>query len=207
MKWRVYNCHVWISYKITLYNNLFIFSHRCLSKFSRWSAIATRLPGRTDNEIKNFWHTHLKKKLQQIRPDTDTPITPYTRSRPVNFSSHLTPQDSAHASPIFAPKLIGNISSGASSDSPAVKIKRPLKDDHTISFQNAQEIHQKLVARSNFFMPGKFMGSTVLDPRLRLSSFPKSTTSPCREDGNSGTNEDMEFWYDLFIKAGDQSQE
>lgn len=87
-----------------------------------------------------------------------------------------------------------------------VKIERPdLKDDHTISFQNAQEIHQKLVARSNFFMPGKFMG-TVLDPRLRLSSFPKPTTSPCREDGNSGINEDMEFWYDLFIKAGDQSQ-
>ncbi|KAG5532979.1 hypothetical protein RHGRI_027281 [Rhododendron griersonianum] len=164
---------------------------------NRWSAIATRLPGRTDNEIKNFWHTHLKKKLlQQIRPNTDTTITAYTRSRTINFSS---PQDSAHASPIFAPKLIEDSSAGASSsDSPVVKIERPdLKDDHTISFQNAQEIHQtKLVARSNFFMPGKFMG-TVLDPRLRLSSFPKPTTSPCREDGNSGINEDMEFWLDF----------
>ncbi|XP_059274794.1 transcription factor WER-like [Lycium ferocissimum] len=28
---------------------------------NRWSAIAARLPGRTDNEIKNFFHTHLKK--------------------------------------------------------------------------------------------------------------------------------------------------
>ncbi|KAI3968836.1 hypothetical protein MKX01_028986, partial [Papaver californicum] len=28
-----------------------------------WSAIAARLPGRTDNEIKNVWHTHLKKRL------------------------------------------------------------------------------------------------------------------------------------------------
>nr|CAD1843678.1 unnamed protein product [Ananas comosus var. bracteatus] len=30
---------------------------------NRWSAIAARLPGRTDNEIKNVWHTYLKKRL------------------------------------------------------------------------------------------------------------------------------------------------
>ncbi|XP_027343340.1 transcription factor MYB13-like [Abrus precatorius] len=32
---------------------------------NRWSAIAAQLPGRTDNEIKNYWHTHLKKRYQQ----------------------------------------------------------------------------------------------------------------------------------------------
>ncbi|CAL5406416.1 unnamed protein product [Camellia sinensis] len=30
-----------------------------------WSAIAAKLPGRTDNEIKNHWHTHLKKRIKE----------------------------------------------------------------------------------------------------------------------------------------------
>ncbi|XVF80258.1 hypothetical protein PTKIN_Ptkin15bG0056600 [Pterospermum kingtungense] len=39
---------------------------------NRWSLIAGRLPGRTDNEIKNHWNTHLSKRLLSQGTDPNT---------------------------------------------------------------------------------------------------------------------------------------
>ncbi|KAK4354525.1 hypothetical protein RND71_026719 [Anisodus tanguticus] len=43
--------------------DLIIRLHKLLG--NRWSLIAGRLPGRTDNEIKNYWNTNIVKKLQE----------------------------------------------------------------------------------------------------------------------------------------------
>ncbi|KAG1363582.1 Myb-related protein [Cocos nucifera] len=44
---------------------------------NKWSLIAGQLPGRTDNEIKNYWNTHIKRKLISRGLDTKThrPLT------------------------------------------------------------------------------------------------------------------------------------
>lgn len=50
--------------------NLIIELHAVLG--NRWSQIATQLPGRTDNEIKNLWNSCIKKKLRQRGIDPST---------------------------------------------------------------------------------------------------------------------------------------
>ncbi|CAN4087199.1 unnamed protein product [Withania somnifera] len=63
----------------------------------RWSAIAARLPGRTDNEIKNYWNTHIRKRLMRMGVDTVThrtrldflDLSPIFNSTQLNLSSLL----------------------------------------------------------------------------------------------------------------------
>ncbi|KAL5539771.1 hypothetical protein UlMin_045149 [Ulmus minor] len=45
--------------------DLIIRMHKLLG--NRWSLIAGRIPGRTDNEVKNYWNTHLNKKTIQSK--------------------------------------------------------------------------------------------------------------------------------------------
>ncbi|XP_022775777.1 transcription factor MYB106-like [Durio zibethinus] len=61
---------------------------------NRWSAIATHLPKRTDNEIKNYWNTHLKKRLTKMGID---PVTHKPKTDALGSASG-NPRDAANLS-------------------------------------------------------------------------------------------------------------
>ncbi|CAJ1830497.1 unnamed protein product [Sphenostylis stenocarpa] len=69
---------------------------------NRWSAIATHLPKRTDNEIKNYWNTHLKKRLDKMgidpvshKPKNDALLSTEGHSKSAANLSHMAQWESA----------------------------------------------------------------------------------------------------------------
>jgi len=62
----------------------------------RWSLIAARLPGRTANDVKNYWHTNLRKKVvpkekennEKGKYEETMKSHEVIKPRPRTFSSH-----------------------------------------------------------------------------------------------------------------------
>nr|AFK36884.1 unknown [Medicago truncatula] len=99
---------------------------------NRWSAIATHLAKRTDNEIKNYWNTHLKKRLTKMGID---PVT----HKPKN-DALLSSSDNAHS------KTASNLSHMAQWESARLEAEARLVRESKIRSHNSLLHHNHLKA-------------------------------------------------------------
>ncbi|KAL6140721.1 hypothetical protein ACLB2K_059017 [Fragaria x ananassa] len=83
---------------------------------NRWAQIAKHLPGRTDNEVKNFWNSSIKKKLM---PHDVIPAF-------ASFSHFLNPSTAGSDQESFFTTLITNSNFGLQQEQPYLPIPTPL---------------------------------------------------------------------------------
>ncbi|KAB1211278.1 Transcription repressor MYB6 [Morella rubra] len=106
---------------------------------NRWSLIAGRLPGRTDNEVKNYWNSHIRRKLISMGIDpknhrlNQIPLRPQPKS--VSEAATSSSESMNHESkPLISLGNTDRVSDAASSLEDEMCGSLDLNLDLTIAF-------------------------------------------------------------------------
>ncbi|TKY52738.1 Myb-related protein Myb4 [Spatholobus suberectus] len=182
---------------------------------NRWSTIAARLPGRTDNEIKNVWHTHLKKRLPQ--QDTKTHDRKQSAKQkqssldtqkskqeqpPVNFPTHhVIKAESTEEKPLSFPQCLSSDMSTLTTTSDTNEHNSSAIDHHHVSMNNNVEsldddFWSQVLSADNFNETSSFLAIGAVDRKFQFSLSPLLTQEGVQ---SSSVYDNVNFWYDVYM--------
>ncbi|KAE8796498.1 R2R3-MYB protein [Hordeum vulgare] len=162
---------------------------------NRWSTIAARLPGRTDNEIKNVWHTHLKKRIESPKPSGQARGTT------------ALPKRKAKKPAVAVSMLKGPTSDPVSSPEQCLSMspERSLSTSSATERSMASSLENTGSPSSEVFQIDDSFWSETLAMSVDSCGFEMETGDTLGADSASpsSSNDEMDFWVTLFLQAGD----
>ncbi|KAF9617945.1 hypothetical protein IFM89_039238 [Coptis chinensis] len=177
------------------------------SKFLRqWSVIASQLQGRTDNDVKNYWNTKLKKKILagKITLNGEKMLTSNNHLQPSSSSSLAMHNASQNDNKCFSSYLIQNSTTVPMSMNVNVGSSRLLPNSVKLTFPGLVDSPEFSVASAN--NPNVSSSSSSDVPSLPIPlAVPLDNNYSSWWSGNGSDEDDrffMEFGfgssYDLF---------
>jgi transcription factor MYB, plant len=167
----------------------------------RWSAIAAKLPGRTDNEIKNVWHTHLKKRLEPTKQD-HAPAACASSKKKKQKVAAAPKRGGARKAPEVVPVAAAPLSperSVSSSVTESSSMTDPGNTGSSDEFVKEESFtsSEELQIDESFWSETLSMPLESFDiPMDNLDDVPMATSS-------SGGADDMDFWLRVFMDTDD----
>ncbi|KAE8652367.1 transcription factor MYB93 [Cucumis sativus] len=166
---------------------------------NKWSIIASHLPGRTDNEIKNFWNTHLKKKLLQmgIDPVTHMPITDRHHLNTLSNLHHLL---SLHTSPWDNPLRLQNDATQLAKAQLLQNLLQLLASQSSLSISNNNLFNTQQILDLNYNLPiGSFFQNIPIniEPPQGPLSCDDYTAATDGALGFENDNDRIKTFYDM----------